>query len=145
MYTKIAPKLSASFPTPYTKDKHNYNTRSAKCNLLDIPLIRHWNNLKRDFWDIPDSEPSLSKIKSYLKKNTMANTELYHRYHHPSIIHRINTSNIIKPSQTQLKSFKSPVNSPLLYIVPFVWYSSGFDLYKVQPFKSSLHVGFTRL
>ena len=78
-----SPKLSASFPTLYAKDKHNYNTRSATHNLLDIPLtktnmygknsiknlcIRDWNNLKRDFSDIPDSELSLSKIKSYLKQ-----------------------------------------------------------------------------
>ena len=76
-------KLSASFPTLYAKDKHNYNTRSATHNLLDIPLIktniygknsiknlciRDWNNLKREFSYIPDSELSLSKIKSYLKQ-----------------------------------------------------------------------------
>ena len=33
-----SPKLSASFPTLYAKDKHNYNTRSATHNLLDIPI-----------------------------------------------------------------------------------------------------------
>ena len=96
-----SPKLSAFFPTLYVKDKHNYNTRSATHNLLDIPLtktnmygknsiknlcIRDWNNLKRDFSDIPDSELSLSKIKVILNKNTMVNTEFYHHYH-PSIIH----------------------------------------------------------
>ena len=78
-----SPKLSASFPTLQGKDKHNYNTRSATHNLLDIPLtetnmygknsiknlcIRDWNNLKRGFSDIPDSELHLSKIKSYLKQ-----------------------------------------------------------------------------
>ena len=75
------PKLSASFPALHAKDKHNYNTRSQTHNLLDIPLtktnmygknsiknhcIRDWNNLKKDLSDIPDSELSLSKIKSYL-------------------------------------------------------------------------------
>ena len=55
-----SPKFSASFPTLYAKDKHNYDNRSAKYNLLDIPLtktsmcgkismknhcIRDWNNL----------------------------------------------------------------------------------------------------
>ena len=77
-----SPKLSASFPTLYVKDKHNHNTRPATHNLLDIPLtktimyekksmkdhcIRDWNNLKRDLSDIPDSELSFSKI-SYLKQ-----------------------------------------------------------------------------
>ena len=76
-----SPKLSASFPTLYTKD----NTRSATHNLLDIPLAKvnmygknsiknfcmgDWNNqLEKDFSDIPDySELSFSKIKSYLKQ-----------------------------------------------------------------------------
>ena len=78
-----SPKLSASFPTRYAKDKHNYNTRSATHNLLDIPLtktnmygknsiknlcIRDWNNFKRDFSNILDSELSFSKINSYLKQ-----------------------------------------------------------------------------
>ena len=76
-------KLTASFPTLYAKDKHNYNTRSATHNLLDISstktnmygknsiknlCIRDWNNLKRDFSDIHNCELSLSKIKSYLKQ-----------------------------------------------------------------------------
>ena len=30
--------------------------------------IRDWNNLKRGFSDIPDSELPLSKIKSYLRQ-----------------------------------------------------------------------------
>ena len=78
-----SPKLSASFPTLYAKGKHNYNTRSATHNLLDIPLtktnmygknsiknlcIRDSSNLKRDVSDIPGSELSLSKIKNYLKQ-----------------------------------------------------------------------------
>ena len=77
------PKLSASFPALHAKDKHNYNTRPATHNLLDIPLtktniyvknsiknhcIKDWSNLKRDLSDILDSELSLSKIKSYLKQ-----------------------------------------------------------------------------
>ena len=76
-----SPKLSASFSTCYAKDEHNYNTRSATHNLLDIPLtktnmygknsiknLRDWNNFKRDFSNILDSELSLSKINSYLKQ-----------------------------------------------------------------------------
>ena len=77
------PKISASFPALHAKDKHNYNTRSATHNLLDIRFtktnmywknsiknhcIRDWNNLKKDLSDIPDSEPSFSKIKIYLKQ-----------------------------------------------------------------------------
>ena len=37
------PKLSASFPTLYVKDKHNHKTKSATHNLLDkflIPLTK---------------------------------------------------------------------------------------------------------
>ena len=34
------PKLSASFPALHAKDKHNYITRSAAHNLLDIPLTK---------------------------------------------------------------------------------------------------------
>ena len=30
--------------------------------------IKDWNNLKRDYSDVPDFELSLSKIKSYLKQ-----------------------------------------------------------------------------
>ena len=76
-------KSSASFPALHAKDKHNYNTRSATHNLLDIPFtktnmygknpiknhcIRDSSNLKKDLSDISDSELSLSKIKSYLKQ-----------------------------------------------------------------------------
>ena len=77
-----SPRLSVSFPALHGNDKHNYNTRSATHNLLDIPLaktnmcvenyiknhcIRDWSNLKKELLDIPDSELSLSEIKSYLK------------------------------------------------------------------------------
>ena len=34
------PKLSAFFPALHAKGKHNYNTRSATHNLLDIPLTK---------------------------------------------------------------------------------------------------------
>ena len=110
-----SPKLSASFPTLYAKDKHNYNTRSATHNLLDIPLtktnmygknsirnlcIRDWNNLKRDFSDIPDPELSLSKKNSHLK-NTMVNSELIIIILQLSCT-TIDTSNNIKLLQTQL-------------------------------------------
>ena len=33
-------KLSASFPAFHATDKHNYNTRSATHNCLDIPLTK---------------------------------------------------------------------------------------------------------
>ena len=32
--------LATSFPALHSKDKHNYQTRSATQNLLDIPLAR---------------------------------------------------------------------------------------------------------
>ena len=44
------PKLSASFPAIHAKDKHNYNTRSATRNILDIPLTKNkyvWEKLYR--------------------------------------------------------------------------------------------------
>ena len=80
---QLRPKLNTSFPALLAKDKHNYNTRSATHNLLDIPLtktniyeknsiknhcIRDWNNLKKDLSDIPNSELSLSYMKGYLKQ-----------------------------------------------------------------------------
>ena len=37
-------------------------------NSIENLCIRDWNNFKRDFSDIPDSELSLLKIKSYLKQ-----------------------------------------------------------------------------
>ena len=80
---ELRPKISTIFPTHHAKDKHNYNTRSAKHNLLDILLtknhmygknsikthyIRDWTNLKKNLPDISHSELSLSHIKSYLKQ-----------------------------------------------------------------------------
>ena len=57
-------KLAATFPgLVYAKEKHNYNTRSARKNLLDIPLcqtftygtqsckyqcIKDWNRFKKE-------------------------------------------------------------------------------------------------
>ena len=35
-------------------------------NSIENHYIRDWNNLKRELSDIPDSELSHSKIKSYL-------------------------------------------------------------------------------
>ena len=72
-----SPKLSASFPALHAKDKHNYNIRSTKQDLLDIPLTKtnmygknwkDWNNLKKDLSDIYYSELSPSKTKSYVKQ-----------------------------------------------------------------------------
>ena len=37
-------------------------------NSIKNYCIRDWNNLERDFSDIPDPELSLSKIKNYLKQ-----------------------------------------------------------------------------
>ena len=37
-------------------------------NFIENLCIRDSNTLKRDFSDIPDSEASLSNIKSYLKQ-----------------------------------------------------------------------------
>ena len=80
-------------------------TLGQQHNLLDIPLtetnmygknsiknlcIRDWNNLKRDFSDIPDSELSLSKIKSYLKQKYYGQywtlSSLSSKYHTPQSI-----------------------------------------------------------
>ena len=62
--------------------KHNYQTRSATRNLLDIPLartnkygkesvkyqcIKDWNNFKKKFAQIPENKLSNIKIKRNLK------------------------------------------------------------------------------
>ena len=78
-------KLASTFPgLVYTKEKHNYNTRSARKNLLDIPLcqtftygtqsckyqcIRDWNRFKKQ-----NSTENLTYpvVKSILKKNILA-------------------------------------------------------------------------
>ena len=77
-----SPKLSTLVPALHAKDNHNYNTRSTKYNLLDIPLtktnmygknsiknhcLRELNNLKKNLANMLDSEVSLSKLKNDLK------------------------------------------------------------------------------
>ena len=74
-------KLASTFPgLVYTKEKHNYNTRSARKNLLDIPLcqtftygmqsckyqcIKDWNRFKKE-----NSTENLTYpvVKNILKK-----------------------------------------------------------------------------
>ena len=73
--------LATSFPTLHSKDKHNYQSRSATQNLLDITLartnkygkgsvkyqyIRDWNNFKNKFPQIPENELYYMKIKRIL-------------------------------------------------------------------------------
>ena len=75
--------LATSFPALHSKDKHNYQTRSATQNLLDIPLartnkygkgsvkyqcIRDWNNFKKKFSQIKENKLSYMKIKRILKQ-----------------------------------------------------------------------------
>ena len=78
-------KLAATFPgLVSTKEKHNYNTRSARKNLLDIPLcqtftygmqsckyqcIKDWNRFKKE-----NSTENLTYpvVKNILKKNILA-------------------------------------------------------------------------
>ena len=60
--------LATTFPDLHSKDKHNYQTRKKKKNLLDKPLartnkygkesvkywcVRNWNNFKKKFQQIP--------------------------------------------------------------------------------------------
>ena len=72
-------KLAATFSgLVYTQEKHNYNTRSARKNLLDIPLcqtftygtqsckykcIKDWNRFKTE-----NSTENLSCCKEYTQK-----------------------------------------------------------------------------
>ena len=75
--------LATSFPALHSKGKHNYQTRSATQNLLDVPLtrinkygkesvkyqyIRDWNNFKKNFPQIPENKLSYIKIKRILKQ-----------------------------------------------------------------------------
>ena len=73
--------LATSFPALHSRDKHNYQTRSATQNLLDVSLartngkesvkyqcIRDWNNFKKKFPQIPENELSNMKIKAILKQ-----------------------------------------------------------------------------
>ena len=75
--------LATSFPALHSKDKHNYQTRSATQNLLDVPLartnkygkesvkyqcIRDWNNFKKKFPQRPENKLFNIKIKRILKQ-----------------------------------------------------------------------------
>ena len=93
--------LATSFPTLHSKDKRNYQTRSATQNLLDIPLartnkygkgsvkyqcIRDWNNFKKNFPQVPENKMSYMKIKRILKQAIflfLMNTE---HFYLPTII-----------------------------------------------------------
>ena len=83
-------KLTSTFPgLVYTKEKHNYNTRSARKNLLDIPLcqtftygtqsckyqcIKDWNRFKKE-----NSTENLTYpvVKNILKKNILASYQYF--------------------------------------------------------------------
>ena len=75
--------LATSFPALHSKDKNNYQTRSATQNLLDVPLartnkygkesvkyqcVRDWNNFKKKFPQIPENKLTYMKIKRILKQ-----------------------------------------------------------------------------
>ena len=78
------PKLTVSFPALQAREKHNYSNRSVLQNLFDVLLkttrmndlikpvkyqcIRDWDNFKKAFPQIPESEFSRWNIKSYLKQ-----------------------------------------------------------------------------
>ena len=74
---------ATTFPALHSRDKHNYQTRYATQNLLDVPLartnkygkesvkyqcIRDWNNFKKKFPQIPENKLSNMKIKRILKQ-----------------------------------------------------------------------------
>ena len=71
------------FFLPSAPETTHYQTRSATQNLFDIPLaktnkygkesfkyqcVRHWNNFKKKFPQIPENELSNMKIKRILKQ-----------------------------------------------------------------------------
>ena len=71
--------LATSFPAFHSKDKHNYQTRSATQNLLDVPLARTSKYGKesvkcqciidwKTFPQIPKNKLSNMKIKRILKR-----------------------------------------------------------------------------
>ena len=75
--------LATFLPALHSRDKHNYQTRSATQNLLDVPLartnkygkesvnyqcIRDWNNFKKKFPQIPENELYNMKIKRIPKQ-----------------------------------------------------------------------------
>ena len=70
--------FATSFPALHSRDKHNYQTRSATQKLLDVPLastnkygkeplkyqcIRDWSDFKKKFPQIPENELSNMKIR----------------------------------------------------------------------------------
>ena len=74
--------LATSFLALHSKNKHNYWTRSATQNLLNVPLartnkygkesvkyecIRDQNNFKKEFSQIPENKFSNMKIKKNSK------------------------------------------------------------------------------
>ena len=74
--------LATSFPGLHSRDKHNYQTRSATQNLLDVSLvrtnkygkdsvkyqcIRDWDNFKKKFLQIPKKKLSNLKIEIILE------------------------------------------------------------------------------
>ena len=74
--------LATSFPALHSRDKHNYQTRSATQNLLDVSIvrtnkygkesvkhqcIRDWDNFKNKFPQIPKKKLSNLKIKIILE------------------------------------------------------------------------------
>ena len=74
--------FDTSFPALHSKGKHNYQTRSATQNLLDVPLARtnkygkesvkyqciRDNNFKKKFPQIPENKLSNIEIKGILKQ-----------------------------------------------------------------------------
>ena len=72
--------VATYFSVLYSRDKHNYQTRSATHNLLVVPLtrtnkeckrsvkykcIRNWNSFKNRFPQIPENDLSNMKIKEF--------------------------------------------------------------------------------
>ena len=94
--------LATSFPALHSKDKHNYQTRSATQNLLDVPLartnkygkesvkyqcIRDWNNFKKKFPQIPENKLSNIKIKRILKQATFVLINTAECFIHHQLLH----------------------------------------------------------
>ena len=83
--TSFLPKYCSCylFSVLHSKDKHNYRTRSATQNLLDVPLARtnkydkksvnyqfigDWNNFRKKLPQIPENKLSNMKIKRIRKE-----------------------------------------------------------------------------
>ena len=71
-------KLATTFPgLVYAKEKHNYNTRSARKNLLDIPLCQTFTygtqSCKYQFKKENSTENlTYPVVKNILKKNILS-------------------------------------------------------------------------